>query len=64
MLHNAFLPRLLKKAQMQGGVTHPPDGYPGSSEAYAGYAAAKARTSGVPIQKMGHRRWAVFSSLL
>jgi hypothetical protein len=26
--------RLLKKAQMQGGVTHPADGYPARGEAY------------------------------
>jgi hypothetical protein len=26
--------RLLKKVQMQGGVTHPSDGYPGPSEVY------------------------------
>ena len=32
MLKNPFLPRLLKTVQMQGGVTHPVDGYPGPSE--------------------------------
>jgi hypothetical protein len=34
LLKNSFSSRLLKKVQMQGGVTHPSDGYPGPSEAY------------------------------
>jgi len=45
ILKNSFLPRLFKKAQMPGGVTHPLDGYPGRGthrrwvQAYTGYAA-------------------------
>jgi hypothetical protein len=42
---------------MQGGVTHPVDGYPGPSEAYYRYAAASA-------QACQRSRWAFFSSLL
>jgi hypothetical protein len=42
---------------MQGGVTHPADGYPGPSEAYFRYAATSARVS-------QRRRWAFFNSLL
>jgi hypothetical protein len=34
MLKYSLSLRLLKKAQMQGGVTHPPDGYPARGEAY------------------------------
>ena len=45
MLENPFLPRLLKKAQMQGGAQGP-------SEAYFRYAAASARAS-------QRRRWAL-----
>ena len=57
MLKNLLAVRLLKEVHMQGGVTHPPDGYPGPSEAYSGYAAASARVS-------QRSRWAFFSSLL
>jgi hypothetical protein len=49
---------------MLGGVTHPTDGYPASSEAYTGYAAASARACGVPVRRMGPRRWAFLSNLL
>jgi len=28
LLKNPLMPRLLKKTQMQGGATHPLDGYP------------------------------------
>jgi hypothetical protein len=45
-----LLRRLLKKVHMQGGVTHPPDGYPGPSEAYSRYAATSARVSGYPSE--------------
>jgi hypothetical protein len=56
MLKNPYSPRLLKKTQMQGGITHPSDGYPGPSEAYFRYAAASAEAN-------QRRRWAFFSSL-
>jgi hypothetical protein len=56
-------PSLLKKVQTQGGITQPSDGYPGPSEAYSWYAATSARAGGVPIRRMGLRRWAFFSSL-
>jgi len=49
---------------MQDGVTHPADGYPGPSEACFRYAAMSARAGGVPVRRMGPRKWAVFSSLL
>jgi hypothetical protein len=35
LLKNPLLARLLKKVQMQGGVTHPSDGYFRPSEAYS-----------------------------
>ena len=34
------------------------------SEAYWRYAAESAEAGGVPVRRMGHRRWAFFSSLL
>ncbi len=43
MLNNPFSPRLPKKVQVQGGVTHPADGYPGPSETYSRYVATSAR---------------------
>ena len=48
LLKNSSLPRLLKRVQMQGAVTHP-DGW--------------VPAAGYPPQ-VGHSRWAFFSSLL
>jgi hypothetical protein len=56
-LKNPFWPRLLKKAQMQGGVTHPCRmGTRGRMSDFR-YAAASARAS-------QRRRWAFLSSRL
>ena len=51
MLKNSFSPRLLKKVQMQGGVTHPSDGYPGPSEAY--FAVRRNECPSAPTPQMG-----------
>jgi hypothetical protein len=54
---------------MLGGVTHPSDGYPGRGtprrwvQAYFRYAATSAQALGAPSRRLGHRRWAFFSSL-
>ena len=44
ILKNSFLPRLLKKVQIQGGITHPADGYPGRAPTEGG----SRRTPGTP----------------
>ena len=63
MLKNSHLPRLLKKVQMQGGVTHPGRmGTRGRVRRTERYAATSARARGYPPQ-VGLRRWAFFSSL-
>jgi hypothetical protein len=69
-------PRLLKKVQMsldfardrepverQGGGTHSPNGYPPRREAYLRVRRSVAGARGVPVRRMGLRRWAFFSSL-
>jgi hypothetical protein len=43
MLKSSLSVRPLKKVQLQGGVTHPADGYPAPSEAYFQYAATSAQ---------------------
>ena len=64
MLKNPFSPRLLKRAQMPGGApgTQPKAGC--RREAYLRVRRSAARARGVPIRRMGPRRWAFFSSLL
>jgi len=69
MLKNSFSLRLLKKVQMQGGVTHL-RWVPGEVRDVLGtYVAAPhppqagTRRAGYPPQ-VGHRRWAFFSGLL
>ncbi|HYL80110.1 MAG TPA: hypothetical protein VEU07_04810, partial [Candidatus Acidoferrum sp.] len=52
-----FSLRLIKKVQMQGGVTHPSDGYPGLSEAYSG--VRRSERPSAPTPQMG-----LFHSLL
>jgi hypothetical protein len=64
MRKNPSLVRLLKKVQMQGGVTHPPDGYPPRRETYLRVRRSAAGARGVPVRRMGHRRWAFIGSLL
>jgi len=63
MPKNACSVRPLKRDQMQGGARRA--GHPRERvKAYAGYAAASARARGVPVRRMGPRRWAFFSGLL
>src|SRR3990172_167309 len=64
VLKNSLLPRLLKKVQMQGGVTHP--GRMGTrlgGRRTWSVRRSAARARGYP-PRVGLRRWAFFSSLL
>ena len=48
MLKGPLSPRLLKKVQMQGGVTHPADGYPARREAYLRRTSQRRASAGAP----------------
>src|SRR5574337_615075 len=75
MLKNPFSPRLLKKAQMQGGVTqqmgtrYPSAGWVQVRDVLRPYVAAPRERAGYPLEvggppQVGLRRWIFFSSLL
>ena len=51
LLKNPLSPGLLKKVQMQGGVTHPSDGYPARCEAYL--VRTSQRRASAPTPQMG-----------
>ena len=51
MLNNPYSPRLLKKVQMQGGTTHPTDGYPGAERGVL--EVRRSECPSVPTQQMG-----------
>ena len=58
-LKNSLLPRLLKKVQMQGGVTHPKGWVPGEVRGVLGPYAAAPHLSSMGTRRGGtHRRWA------
>jgi hypothetical protein len=64
MLKKPFSPRLLKKVQIQGGVTHPEGWVPAEGVPTVGGSRRTCRVRRSAAGARQRRRWAFFSGLL